>query len=210
MRIIAGNARGRRLFSPPEDTRPTSDRAKEGMFSSLESRFGIEGRQVLDLFAGSGALGLEALSRGATEAVLVDSSSAVAPVLAKNIAAVGIDGAIAEQSDVFAYLKRAPRGRFEVVFADPPYAMDSKRITEALRLLIPALADSAIVAIERSRQTAPTAWPEGYEPTEQKLKKRSYGIARIDYARFERPAAAEGAAGGGAASTITDAGEEAR
>ncbi|WP_051866843.1 16S rRNA (guanine(966)-N(2))-methyltransferase RsmD [Corynebacterium atypicum] len=191
VRIIAGNARGRNLVSPPEGTRPTSDRAKEGLFSSLTSRFGLEGRHVLDLFSGSGALGLEALSRGAASVTLVDSEPAAVQVLRKNVAAVGMPGAIIEASDVFAFLKRAPRGYFDVVLADPPYALDPARVIEMLQLLKPALADAAMVAVERPRGGAETNWPEGYEPTSHKLKKRTYGIARIDYALFERAVPAD-------------------
>lgn len=188
-RIVAGAARGRRLAEAPEGTRPTADRAKEGLFSSLESRFGVEGRHVLDLYAGSGALGLEALSRGAAEAVLVDSSGAACSVARTNAKAVGLPGALVEQEDVFAYLRRAPRGRFDMVLADPPYDVRASTVRKVLAALEPVLADVAVVAVERRAADEETTWPEGFTPTGQKLKKRTYGIARMDVAVFERAAA---------------------
>lgn len=185
-RIVTGEARGRKLKVPPEGTRPTTDRAKEGLFSSLQVRFGFEGRRVLDLFAGSGALGLEALSRGASEAVFVDAQREACRVIAHNIAATKLSGARVEEMKASAYLAGAPRRHFDMVLADPPYELADEAINEIIDALRPVLADEAVVVFERHRDTAEPEWPADFHPTGQKLKKRTYGRARMDMAVFER------------------------
>lgn len=126
MRIVAGRARGRRLVVPPgRDVRPTSDRVREALFSSLGSA--VDGARVLDLFAGSGALGLEALSRGAASAVFVDSARRAREALARNLSATGFEPlARVIAGDALGALERLARegARFELVFVDPPYAAD--------------------------------------------------------------------------------------
>lgn len=121
MRVITGTARGLRLKSVPGlETRPTADKVKEGLFSAVQ--FDLEGRRVLDLFAGTGQLGIEALSRGAESAVFVDSSPAALSVIEENLAHTHLsDRAVALRMDYKAYLKSAPRRRFNIVFLDPPY-----------------------------------------------------------------------------------------
>ena len=164
-RIISGEARGRKLQVPSEGTRPTSDRAKEGLFSSLQVRFGFQDAVVLDLFAGSGALGLEAASRGAAEVV-------------------GHPNVQVMQMAASAYVAQAPRKHFDMVLADPPYDLAPETVVEMLEALRPLLVDGAAVVVERHRDSPHTEWPAGYTPTPQKLKKRTFGIARMDMAVF--------------------------
>lgn len=183
-RIISGEARGRKIKVPPEGTRPTSDRAREGLFSSLQVRFGFAGQTVLDLFAGSGALGLEAASRGADEVVLVDNDPRAVEVIKHNAAVVGHPKVRVEQSLASAYVARAPRNYFSMVLADPPYELADETVVEMLEALKPTLIDGAAVVIERHRDSPETAWPPEFTPTGQKLKKRLYGIARMDMAVY--------------------------
>ncbi|MGV0432029.1 RsmD family RNA methyltransferase [Corynebacterium sp. 20_84] len=185
-RIISGEARGRTIKVPPEGTRPTSDRAREGLFSSLQVRFGFAGQRVLDLFAGSGALGLEAASRGADEVVLVESNPNAVDIIRHNMNVVGHPHVTVEQAKVSDYVPRAPREHFSMVLADPPYDLPDGAVAEMLDALIPLLADEAAVVIERHRESPETNWPRGFTPTGQKLKKRLYGIARMDMATFSR------------------------
>ncbi|MHA2788833.1 RsmD family RNA methyltransferase [Corynebacterium sp. S7] len=185
-RIIAGDARGRKIKVPPEGTRPTSDRAREGLFSSLNARFGFPGQVVLDLFAGSGALGLEAASRGAESVVLVENDAKAVEILEFNKAVVKHPHVTIEPVAASTYLARAPREHFTMVLADPPYELADESVVEMLNALIPALVDGAVVVVERHRDSPETAWPEGFTPTGQKLKKRLYGIARMDMATFDR------------------------
>ena len=182
-RIIAGEARGRTLQVPPAGTRPTSDRAREGLFSSLDARFGFAEARVLDLFAGSGALGLEAASRGAAEVHLVDEDAAAVEVLRANVGVVKHANVHVHHLKASAYLAGA-RGPFDMVLADPPYELADEAIAEMLAALGPSLADGAVVVVERHRDSPETAWPAGYTPTTQKLKKRLYGIARMDMATY--------------------------
>lgn len=184
-RIISGEARGRKIKVPPEGTRPTSDRAREGLFSSLQVRFGFEGAHVLDLFAGSGALGLEAASRGAESVVLVDNSPQAVDVMRYNIGVVKHPNVHIAEMKASTYLAQAPRGHFDMVLADPPYALDDAAVVDMLQALIPALADGAAVVVERHVDSPETAWPSCFVPTTQKLKKRTYGIARMDMAVFD-------------------------
>ncbi len=124
MRIVAGSAKGRRLASPAGPTRPTSDRAREALFNSLTLLVDLEGARVLDLYAGTGAVGLEALSRGAAEAVLVESDRGAVEVLRRNIEGVGLPGARVVKRPVAAFLAAPPGVPFDLVFADPPYFLD--------------------------------------------------------------------------------------
>lgn len=185
-RIISGEARGRTIKIPPEGTRPTSDRAREGLFSSLQVRFGFAGQTVLDLFAGSGALGLEAASRGADEVVLVESNPQAVEIIRHNMKVVGHPHVTVEQARVSDYVPRAPKEYFSMVLADPPYDLPDEDVAEMLNALVPLLTDDAAVVVERHRESPETDWPDGFTPTGQKLKKRLYGIARMDMATFSR------------------------
>ncbi|MBC2681802.1 16S rRNA (guanine(966)-N(2))-methyltransferase RsmD [Corynebacterium anserum] len=181
-RIISGTARGRNIKVPPEDTRPTTDRAREGLFSSLQVRFGFEGETVLDLFAGSGALGLEAASRGAEEVTLVDNNRKAVEVIQSNAKIVGHPNVRVVQSHASTFIAGAPRGHYSMVLADPPYSLSDDAVVEMLNALVPLLTHDAVIVVERSSQSPETAWPEGFEPTNQKLKKRTYGLTRFDMA----------------------------
>ena len=183
-RIVAGAARGRRLAVPPgESTRPTSDRAREALFSSLGSLIRAwAGRRVLDLYAGSGAVGLEALSRGAAGVVLVESDAKAARTITANAASVGLPGAEVRRTTAeLAVRSLAAAGGppFDVVFADPPYDLGDDRLGEVLLAVRPALAADAVVAVERSTRGGAWEWPAGY----QALRSRRYGEATLWYGR---------------------------
>lgn len=183
-RIISGEARGRIIKVPEHGTRPTSDRAREGLFSSLQVRFGFAGARVLDLFAGSGALGLEAASRGAESVVLVENNPKAVAVIRHNIAVVGHPHVDVVEMKASTYVASAPKNHFDMVLADPPYDLDDQVVVEMLHALIPTLVDGAAIVVERHRDSPETAWPACFVPTTQKLKKRTFGIARMDMAVF--------------------------
>jgi len=184
-RVIAGEAGGRRLTVPGgRDTRPTSDRAREGLFATVTSIVGpLAGARVLDLYAGSGAVGLEALSRGAQHVLLIESGARAAQVIRQNIAALGLPGATVIADRVERALARGPAsGRYDVVFADPPYAMADEEVTRMLSLLASAgwLAAGALVVVERATRSGPLHWPEGpqgFTPD----RARRYGEATFWY-----------------------------
>ena len=174
-RIISGAAGGVRLASVPGDnTRPTTDRVKESLFSKLESYDIIRGARVLDAFGGSGALGCEALSRGAASVTLLDTYPKAVAVIRKNIAAVekamgctgsgpsDATGSVAhvQQSQALTYVKSAS-GPWDLVFVDPPYAMPNEQVSELLEALTPKLAEGAVVVVERSSRDAEPVWGEG-------------------------------------------------
>lgn len=181
-RIISGQARGRTIRVPDEVTRPTSDRAREGLFSSLQVRFGFEGEVVLDLFAGSGALGLEAASRGAASATLVDDNHRACETIRANADVVGHPDVRVVETKASTFLASAPRDHFTMVLADPPYVLADDAVTEMVTALIPTLAPDAVVVVERHVESPEVGWLDGFEKTNQKLKKRTYGIARMDMA----------------------------
>ena len=181
-RVIAGAAGGRRLAVPPgTSTRPTSDRAREGLFASVLSELGsLDGKRVLDLYAGSGAIGLEALSRGAAHVLLVESDARASAVIKANIAAVGIAGATVITDRAERLLARPPgtADRYDLVFADPPYAMTAAAVTRTLMLLAAGwLAHDALIVMERATRSGPLEWPPGYLPG----KSRRYGEATFWY-----------------------------
>ena len=174
-RIIAGEARGRRLAVPAGlGTRPTADRAREGLFSSLQSLVDVAGARVLDLYAGSGALGLEALSRGAAAVTLVEDDPAALRALRANVEAVRLPGAVVVDQRVEAYLAGATPARVHLALLDPPYDVD---VEPALTALLPWLEEDAVVAVERGTRGPDLVWPQGY----QGLRSRSYGAATLWY-----------------------------
>jgi 16S rRNA (guanine966-N2)-methyltransferase len=172
-RVIAGTHRGRRLAVPAgSGTRPTADRAREGMFSSLQSLVDLEGARFLDLYAGSGALGLEALSRGAAAATLVESDERALAVLRGNVEQLGLAAEVfGAPVEVFLAGEPSP---YDVVVLDPPYELD---LDPVLPALLPWLAEDAVVVVERRRRGAPPAWPEGL----REERSRSYGEAVLWY-----------------------------
>ncbi|MCU1588864.1 MAG: methyltransferase [Frankiales bacterium] len=174
-RIIAGEARGRRLQVPIGDvTRPTSDRAREGLFSSLQSLGDVDGARVLDLFAGSGALGLEALSRGAVSATFVEDDPAALNAIRDNVATVNLPGAHVVPMKAEVFLAAAPEPRYDVAFLDPPYDVD---VVPVLAALVPWLAPDAVVAVERGTRGPELAWPDGLRAE----RSRRYGEATLWY-----------------------------
>ncbi len=194
MRIVAGVARGRRLASPAAGTRPTSDRVREALFSSIESRLGaLGGLRVLDLYAGSGAVGLEALSRGAAHVLLVEKDRAALEVVRANIAAVRLDGAVVVSGDVTSLTSHAPPTQaaapYDVVVADPPYSLDDVVVEGVLQGLATHgwLDEGSLVVVERARprRGITFAWPDGYDP----LRDRAYGDTVVRSALwYGRPA----------------------
>jgi 16S rRNA (guanine966-N2)-methyltransferase len=181
-RIVAGSAGGRRLKVPASGVRPTGDRAREGLFNSLGSLLDLDGARVLDLYAGSGALGLEALSRGAAEVVFVEYSARVLPVLRANLAAVGLSGGRVVAGSVPAVVAGPAPARFDLVLADPPYAAPVEEVLETLRALVRGgwLAEEAVVVVERSAREEPWEWPTPLAG----LRDRRYGEALLRYGRL--------------------------
>ncbi|MEV0293016.1 16S rRNA (guanine(966)-N(2))-methyltransferase RsmD [Nocardia sp. NPDC050710] len=181
-RIVAGTAGGRRLRVPPAGTRPTSDRVREALFSALDARMDFDGARVLDLYAGSGALGLEALSRGAARALLIESDRKAAAIVRGNIADLGLPGAELRVGAVSAVLEQAGAGEFDLVFSDPPYDVETGAVTADLRALAERgwLTPDAVVVVERSIRSPEIDWPAGYIPA----KARKYGETRIELAEF--------------------------
>ena len=185
MRIIAGLAKGRNLISPSGATRPTSDRAREALFSTLESEFGsINDLTVLDLYCGSGAVGAEALSRGAAVVYAVDNDEKATSVtrqnfaLLENISGIGTTSVIT--SSVGKFLDKTSELKFDVVFLDPPYDLPNNEIEKTLSSLVKNgfLKSSAVIAIERDSKSKRLNWPLGLK----ELKERKYGAATIFYA----------------------------
>jgi 16S rRNA (guanine966-N2)-methyltransferase len=191
-RIIAGFAGSLSLAVPRSGTRPTSDRVREAIFSALEARDAIDGAAVLDLYAGSGALGLEAASRGAAEVVLVERSRPAAEICRRNADAVtraarhrgpGARIRVAMRS-VSSYLE-STHGTFDLVFIDPPYELGEPALARDLALLSPRLADHAVVVVERSSRSPEPDWPPGIMPE----RRRDYGETTLWWATAqpERP-----------------------
>lgn len=162
-RIIAGEVGGRRIEVPPGGTRPTSDRVREALFSALDVDPGLVGAAVLDLCAGSGALGLEALSRGAVHALFVESDRRAAATLRRNVAALGLgDTAQVRAASVAAVLAAAAPRRYDLLLADPPYAVSNAEIAGWLRAAVAHgwLAEQATVVVERPARAGSFDWPE--------------------------------------------------
>ena len=170
MRVVAGEYGGRRLKAPPGlDTRPTADRVREALFSILGP---VDGLRVLDLYAGSGALGIEALSRGAAEAVFVDSSRTAVDVIRENLTALGADSGEVVRRDVLAWLRSADDPAFDLVFCDPPYDA-ALRIAQPLTELLPRVAASQALIVTESSTRNPLALDLPL------ADERSYGDTRI-------------------------------
>lgn len=184
VRIVAGVAGGRRLAVPPHGTRPTSDRVREAVFSAVQARRGLDGARVLDLYAGSGALGLEALSRGAAHVRFVESDRRAAAVLRRNVEDLGLGGrggnaVQVSNADVHEVLRGDPGRPYDLVLADPPYALDDTALTGVLAALLGGrwLAPEALIVVERSVKTGSPAWPEGVFA----LTNRQYGDTAVYY-----------------------------
>lgn len=176
MRVITGTARGRRLKTPENyDIRPTTDNVKESIFNIIQ--FDIEGRRVLDLFAGTGQLGIECLSRGAAEAVFVDESSAAVKIVKENLKICGLSAAVM-QCDAISFLRGC--GKFDLIFIDPPY--DSDIYNEVLKTInsVDILSDGGIIICEarRDRQL-----PEMTAPYK---KQREYNYGKVKLCKYTK------------------------
>ncbi|MFC7790617.1 16S rRNA (guanine(966)-N(2))-methyltransferase RsmD [Streptomyces cinereoruber] len=183
-RVIAGTAGGRRLAVPPGNgTRPTSDRAREGLFSTWEALHGtLDGTRVADLYAGSGAVGLEALSRGAAHALLVEADPRAAKTIRDNVRAIGLPGAELRTGKAEQIVTGpAPADPYDLVFLDPPYAVEDADLREILLTLRSGgwLSEDALVTVERSTRGGEFGWPAGFEP----LRSRRYGEGTFWYGR---------------------------
>ncbi|WP_327234292.1 16S rRNA (guanine(966)-N(2))-methyltransferase RsmD [Streptomyces sp. NBC_01317] len=183
-RVIAGSAGGRRLAVPPgTGTRPTSDRAREGLFSSWGSLLGtLEGVRIADLYAGSGAIGLEALSRGAVHALLVESDPRAARTVRENVRTLGLPGAEVRTGKAEQIVTGpAPDAPYDLVFLDPPYAVTDDDLREILLTLRTQgwLTGDAVATVERSTRGGEFGWPEGFDP----LRSRRYGEGTFWYGR---------------------------
>jgi 16S rRNA (guanine966-N2)-methyltransferase len=164
---------------PRNGTRPTTDRVRESLFNVLDARVELTGAAVLDLYAGSGALGLEALSRGAVSAVFVESDRRAAAVIESNTAALGAVGAVVRCGSVASVLASDADRPFDLVFADPPYEVSSADVEAVLSALVAGgwVAAGAIAVVERPRSAPPLAWPAGWTAD----RARRYGDTRLEF-----------------------------
>ncbi|MFB6854570.1 16S rRNA (guanine(966)-N(2))-methyltransferase RsmD [Streptomyces sp. NPDC056121] len=185
-RVIAGRAGGRRLSVPPGNgTRPTSDRAREALFSTWQSLLGggpLDGEHVLDLYGGSGAVGLEALSRGAGHALLVEADARAVRTIRENVKSLGLPGAEVRAGKAEQIVRGpAPATPYDLVFLDPPYVVPDDDLREILLTLASGgwLADEALVTVERSTRGGVFPWPDGFEA----LRSRRYGEGTFWYGR---------------------------
>ncbi len=192
-RIVGGVAGGRPLSVPPNGTRPTADRVRAALFSTLETMIELCGARVLDLFAGTGAVGLEAASRGAASVSLVDSGREAVLAMRRNVDTLGLAGVTVHPQRVESYLGElgktdaaggwAGTGEaFDLVFADPPYEFADPSLAELLATLAGAggwLAPGAVVVVERSKRSGPAPWPVAIEA----IKDKRYGDTVLWYGR---------------------------
>ncbi len=181
-RIVSGSARGRRLRTPVGDrTRPTSDRVREALFSALESALGsLEGLRVLDLYAGTGAVGLEAMSRGAGVALLVESDRRTARLTQQNADDLGFRRAEVVAGPVERTMAQPPRAPYDVAFLDPPYSLAEDDLGRVLTALAGNgwLARGATVVVERSARSDEPGWPAGITAD----RRKAYGETVLWYA----------------------------
>ncbi|ARK05059.1 16S rRNA (guanine(966)-N(2))-methyltransferase RsmD [Cellulosimicrobium sp. TH-20] len=206
-RIVAGTVGGRTLQVPPRGTRPTSERVREAIFSRLEHLGVVDDARVLDLYAGSGALGLEAASRGAADVTLVDSARVAADVARRNVAALGLSNVhvVAQPAEAFVagvaaataqrsaagdaagapVPGRAGHGPFHLVLVDPPYDVTAEALERVLaHLAVPGVLDpAAVVVVERSTRTPEPTWPAGWELVAHK----DYGETAVFFVGPELP-----------------------
>lgn len=175
-RIISGRAGSLNLAVPATGTRPTSDRVREAVFSALDARIDFSGLRVLDLYAGSGALGLEAISRGASQATLVEKNKKAAEIcrqnaslVLRNLAGNQVSIEVKTQS-VKSFLESLSSESpvWDLVFLDPPYDLTEAELSEALAALDGHLAEDAIVVVERSSSSLEPSWPNHLEPERSK------------------------------------------
>ena len=179
-RVVAGTAGGRTLRVPPRGTRPTSDRVREALFSRLEHLGVVDGGRVLDLYAGSGALGIEAASRGAVAVTLVDAARSAADVCRRNVVAVGLTGVDVVHQRAERYVQEVAAEPWDLVLVDPPYELGEPELAGVLTALAApgTLDDDAVVVVERSSRTPEPTWPDGLTRTDR----RAYGETVVWFA----------------------------
>lgn len=165
---------------PPKGTRPTTDRVREALFNVLSARLELTGSAVLDLYAGSGALGLEALSRGAAVATFVEADARAAAVIRRNIDTLGLTGATVLTRRVARVLETTADAPVDLVVADPPYDLDAAEVQAMLAALASGdwTRPGTVVAVERRAGNPPLIWPEGWSP----WRERRYGDTRVEIA----------------------------
>jgi 16S rRNA (guanine966-N2)-methyltransferase len=177
-RIVAGVARGRALVVPRgEATRPTSDRVREALFSRLEHEGVLDDARVLDLYAGSGALGLEAASRGASHVLLVEQGKAALAACRRNVADLGLPGVEVLAAPVQRALSVIPIAPYDLVLADPPYVLGEDELAGVLAALVERewLAEGSVVVVERSARGLEPRWPDGLV----RFDERRYGETKL-------------------------------
>ncbi|WP_409431687.1 16S rRNA (guanine(966)-N(2))-methyltransferase RsmD [Mycobacterium sp. SMC-16] len=181
-RIIGGRHGGRRISVPAKGTRPTTDRVRESLFNVLAARVDFEGARVLDLYAGSGALGLEALSRGAASALFVEADRRAAAVISRNIAELGVDGAVVRCGTASGVAATTAPRPVDLVFADPPYDVPAADVEAVVGQLVSGgwLAEGAVAVIERPASGPALVWPDGWTV----LRERRYGDTRLEMAEW--------------------------
>ncbi|CAN2208607.1 COG0742 N6-adenine-specific methylase [Candidatus Nanopelagicaceae bacterium] len=184
MRIIAGRAKGRSIDAVASATRPTSDRAREALFSTLASEFGdFDGLQVLDLYAGTGAIALEALSRGASVVHAVEKDESAAKAIEsnyENLKSAQCPGIFhLFTMGVHRFLQDKAQNQYHFIFIDPPYDVDDIDVTETLIQLVSGgfLHPQALIAVERNSRVRELLWPDGLE----QIREKNYGQATIFY-----------------------------
>lgn len=179
-RVVGGTAGGRRLVMPRgRATRPSAERTREGLFSTLEAlRGGLAGSSFLDLYAGSGAVGLEAASRGATRVLLVERDARALAALRANVASLGLPGVTVRAGAVETVVAAAAAEPFDIAFVDPPYAVD---VTAVLAALVAGgwVAPDGVVVVERASRDGDLAWPQGLVAD----RSRRYGDSTLWYGR---------------------------
>jgi 16S rRNA (guanine966-N2)-methyltransferase len=188
-RIVAGTAGGRTLRVPRSGTRPTSERVREALFSRLEHLDAVDDARVLDLYAGSGALGLEAASRGARDVVLVEASREAAEVCRANARTLGLAGRVRVAAErVERWLAHGEEG-FDLVLADPPYDVRDDDLAGVLAGVAGVVAPHAVVVVERSTRSPEPAWPQAVEgrPGLVRTDERRYGETRVWFAEPVAP-----------------------
>ena len=190
-RVIAGTAKGRPLRVPERGTRPTSDRVRESLFSSLDHRLGNwHGRCIYDLYAGSGAVAIEALSRGAQRAVLVERDRAAAAIIRQNLQTTGLDATVV-QADVGAFVTRPALPVPDVVFVDPPYELPADTVAEQLGTLLAGVVDhEVLLVVERNARDEQSPLPAGCTDVDV----RRIGETALTFAHWYRSSNDDGSA----------------
>ncbi|WP_029289083.1 16S rRNA (guanine(966)-N(2))-methyltransferase RsmD [Cellulomonas sp. HZM] len=183
-RVVAGTVGGRVLEVPRAGTRPTSERVREALFSRLEHLDVVHDARVLDLFAGSGALGIEAASRGAATVTLVEHAAAAAQVCRRNVATLGLgDVVVVAGERAERFVARPAAAPWDLVLVDPPYDLAPTLLAQVLAGVAGALADGAVLAVEQSARTPEPAWPDGV----RRFDRRAYGDTVVWFAEPATP-----------------------